>query len=139
MIWSAPVEAAPKLPAPNIPPELAPMPPVLAPKPPVLAPKLPEGCVACAAVAPNANAEFARAAGAEVAPKAKPDPRAAPATGAPKPPALAPKPPALAPKPPALVTKPPVLAPMGLELAKPPPKPNPDPVTSAEVVSKSTG
>ena len=125
MQWSAPVEAAPKLPAPNIPPELAPIPPVLAPKPQVLAPKLPAGCVACAAVAPNANAEFARAAGAEVAPKAKPDPIAAPAAGAPKLPALAPKPP--------------VLAPMGLEHPKPPPKPNPDPITSAEVVSKSTG
>ena len=89
-----------KPPAPNISPELPPKPPVLAPMPPVLAPKLPAGCVACAAVAPNANAEFARAAGAEVAP---------------------------------------MLAPMGLELAKPPTKPNPDPVTSAEVVSKSTG
>ena len=108
-------ETAPKPPAPNIPPEIA-------PKPPVLVPKLPAGCVACAAVAPNANAEFAGSAGAEAAPKAKPDPEAAPDAGAPKPP----KPPALAPK--VIAPKPPEPAPLGLELTKPPPKPNPDPV-----------
>jgi hypothetical protein len=71
----------------------------------VLDTKLPAGCVACAAVAPNANAEFVGAEG--VAPKAKPDPGAAP-EGGPKPPALAPKPPVLAPKPPVLA--PPMVA-----------------------------